>query len=215
MIALAAMMLWLPRTPRLDGNPIRQELSALRKWNIWVMMLVSAIGIASIFAVYTFIGPLVTDVAGLSPSIIPMAQVLYGAGMAAGTILGGRLADRFEFKGMVIGFMSTLCVLCIMALFAANAIVLLVTLFAVGFTMSVAIPTIPVRMTQMAPEAPTLMGAMNMAAFNGANAIGATVGGISITFGFGFLSAVWAGFILTALGLVIFGVFYRYLSSIK
>jgi DHA1 family inner membrane transport protein len=47
-----------------------------------------------------------------------------------------------------------------------------------------------------------MMGAMNMASLNVANAIGAAAGGASISAGFGLLSAAWAGFILTALGLI-------------
>jgi len=68
----------------------------------------------------------------------------------------------------------------------------------------VAIPTIQVRLTQAAPDAPTLMGAMNLAALNVANAIGAWAGGQAIAHGFGLLSAAWAGFGLTLAGLVLF-----------
>ena len=39
--------------------------------------------------------------------------------------------------------------------------------------MMAAIPTIQVRLTRFAPEAPSLMGAMNLASLNVANAIGA------------------------------------------
>ena len=77
-------------------------------------------------------------------------------------------------------------------------------LFGVGMTMMVAIPTIQVRLTGLAPEAPTLMGAMNLAALNVANAIGAWAGSATIAAGYGLLSAVWAGFGLTLLGLLVF-----------
>lgn len=53
-------------------------------------------------------------------------------------------------------------------------------------------------------EAPTLMGAMNLAALNIANAIGAWAGSVTIAAGYGLLSAVWAGFGLTLLGLLVF-----------
>ena len=72
--------------------------------------------------------------------------------------------------------------------------------------MMTAIPTIQVRLTRFAPEAPTLMGAMNLAALNVANALGAWAGGLAIGAGYGLLSAVWAGFALTLLGLVIYAI---------
>jgi DHA1 family inner membrane transport protein len=70
--------------------------------------------------------------------------------------------------------------------------------------MMTAIPTIQVRLTDLAPESPTLMGAMNLASLNVANAIGAWAGGAVIGAGFGTLSSAWAGFFLTLAGLLLF-----------
>lgn len=204
LLALAALLLWLPRSRDLDGRPVVQELSALARWNVWAMMIVAALSVSSIFAVYTFIGPFVTDLALLSPGMIPLGLALFGIGMATGNILGGRLADLYRFRGLVCGFSATLVVLAVLALFGAQPVVLMLSLFGIGFTTMVAIPTIPVRLTAMAPGAPTMMGAMNMASLNVANAIGAAAGGASIGAGFGLLSAVWVGFALTALGLIFF-----------
>jgi len=67
-----------------------------------------------------------------------------------------------------------------------------------------AIPGIQVHLTCLAPEAPSLTGAMNLAALNVANALGAWLGGVTIAAGFGLLSAAWAGFALTLVGLLIF-----------
>jgi DHA1 family inner membrane transport protein len=53
------------------------------------------------------------------------------------------------------------------------------------------------------------MGAMNLAALNVANAIGAWAGGLAIGSGLGLLSAVWAGFCLTLLGLGAFALVLR------
>ena len=62
------------------------------------------------------------------------------------------------------------------------------------------------RLTRLAPEASTLMGAMNLASLNVANALGAWAGALAIGAGLGLLSAVWAGFALTLAGLVVFAV---------
>ena len=58
-----------------------QEFSALRKPEIWIIMLVAPIGIASIFAVYTFIGPIVIDVANLGRSFIAVVLAVFGVGV--------------------------------------------------------------------------------------------------------------------------------------
>jgi DHA1 family inner membrane transport protein len=203
-LSFLALWVWIPRSHALDGGPVRQELRALKRASVWTMVAVAALGVASIFAVYTFIGPFVTDGAGLGERWIPIALGLFGIGMTVGNVVGGWLADRHPSQGLVAGFGSALIALALLAVGGQNAWVLMAGMLAVGTTMMVAIPTIQVRLTQAAPDAPTLMGAMNLAALNVANAIGAWAGGQTIAHGYGLLSAVWAGFALTLAGLALF-----------
>ena len=203
-LSIIALWMWVPRSRALDGGPVLQELRALNRAPVWMMAAVAALGVASIFAVYTFIGPFVTDVAGLGAPWIPIALALFGVGMTAGNVVGGWLADRHPSQGLKAGFGSALVALAILAVGGETAWVLMTGMFAVGATMMVAIPTIQVRLTQSAPDAPTMMGAVNLAALNIANAIGAWAGGQAIAQGYGLLSAVWAGFALTLAGLVLF-----------
>ncbi len=203
-LAFLALWTWVPRTEALHGGPVVQELASLRNPAVWAMMVVAALGVASIFAVYTFIGPFVTDIAALDQAWIPIALALFGLGMTAGNVIGGRLADVYPARGLVVGFGGALIVLAVLAAGGRHVWILMPALFGVGTTMMVAIPTIQVRLTGFAPEAPTLMGAMNLAALNVANAIGAWAGSATIAAGYGLLSAVWAGFGLTLLGLLVF-----------
>lgn len=203
-LALTALWLWVPRTEDLAGRPVLQELGALRRPGVWVMMLVAALGIASIFAVYTFIAPIVSDVSALGPSFIPVVLAVFGVGMTAGNLLGGRLADAYPARGLVAGFAGALIVLAILATQGTHVGIMTASMFGVGATMMLAIPTIQVRLTQAAPEAPTLMGAMNLASLNVANAVGAWGGSLAVSAGYGWLSAAWAGFALTSAGLVLF-----------
>jgi len=203
-VAFLALWMWVPRSGALSGGPVLQELSALNRPSVWAMVAVAALGVASIFAVYTFIGHFVTDEASLSDVWIPIALGVFGVGMTAGNVVGGWMADRYPSRGLIAGFGSALVALALLAVGGGNAWVLMMGLFLVGGTMMVAIPTIQVRLTQAAPDAPTLMGAMNLAALNVANAIGAWAGGQTIAQGHGLLSAVWAGFALTLAGLAFF-----------
>lgn len=203
-LALLALWLWTPRTDALSGAPVLQELRALTKPAVLLMMAVAAFGVGSIFAVYTFIGPFITNVNHANGSLIPWALALFGIGMTAGNLLGGRLADAHPILGVGGGFCATLLVLAVLAFGGDNLGVLLACLFGVGVCMMIAIPAIQVRLTRFAPEAPTLMGAMNLAALNVANAIGAWAGGVSIGLGYGLLSPAWAGFACTSAGLLLF-----------
>ncbi|HSI49425.1 MAG TPA: MFS transporter [Ideonella sp.] len=201
-----ALWAWVPRTDELRGGPVGQELVALRKRKVWTLMGVAALGVASIFAVYTFIGPLVVDANRLDASFVPIALAVFGIGMTVGNLVGGRLADRFESLGLVLGFGLALAVLAVLAWRGDSVWVLMPALFGVGATIMLAIPTIQVQLTRAAPEAPTLMGAMNLAALNTANALGAWAGGVLVSAGHGLLSCALAGFALTLAGLVVYWV---------
>ncbi|WP_431914520.1 MFS transporter [Nonomuraea jabiensis] len=204
LLAGAALVAWLPRTDALRGGSIAGELGALRRINVWLMVIVAASGISSIFAVYTFIGPFVTDAASRDASLIPIALAVFGLGMAAGNHLGGRVADRYEHRGLTWGYGGVLVLLALIGVAGGNLAVLLPCLFGVGATMMFAIPTIQVRLTGFAPDAPTLMGALNLAALNLANSLGAIGGAITLDAGWGTLSTVWAGFALTTAGLLLY-----------
>jgi DHA1 family inner membrane transport protein len=206
-IGLAAgLAIWfcVARTPELDGGSIRQELGALRRPMVWAVMAVAALGISSIFAVYTFIGPYITDAANADAALIPVALAVFGTGMALGNWAGGRLADRYAHRGLVLGYTSVFFFLVLIAAGGESLALLLPALFGVGATMMLAIPTIQVLLTRYAPEAPTLMGALNLASLNVANTLGAIGGAIAFAYGWGALSTAWVGVVLTAVGLLVF-----------
>lgn len=203
-LATLALHRWLPRTDDLRGQPVASELTALRTVRVWLVLAVAALGISSIFAVYTFIGPFITDAARAEASLIPVALAVFGLGMACGNALGGRMADRHPDRGLVCGYAGTLLLLVAIGAAGESLIVLLPALFGVGATMMLAIPSIQVRLTEQAPGAPTLVGSLNLAALNLANFLGATGGAIALGAGWGTLSTAWAGFVLTTAGLLLY-----------
>jgi DHA1 family inner membrane transport protein len=202
--AFLALSLFVPCTEALRGGSVLHELSALRRRNVWTMIVVASLGISSIFAVYAFIGPLATDVLGLEPSTIPFALGIFGVGMTVGNLVGGHFADVYVYRGLVLGYGLTLVALVVLSSFGVIPWVFFPCLFVVGAAMMAAIPTIQVRMTQFAPEAPTLMGAMNLAALNVANALGAWGGGLIIAAGYSVIFSPLAGFALTAAALLVY-----------
>ena len=203
-ISLLSLSVFVPRSPNLSGSSIIHELDGLRNAHVWVTIAVSALGISSIFAVYTFIGPFVTDLVMLPSQVIPVALALFGIGMFVGNYYGGLLADSYPNRGIPIGYGCTLIVLVALGFLGAKTWILFPALFSVGATMMAAIPSIQVRLTSLAPQSKSLMGAMNLASLNVANALGAWAGGFTIGADLGLLSTIWAGFALTSAGLLLF-----------
>jgi DHA1 family inner membrane transport protein len=59
------------------------------------------------------------------------------------------------------------------------------------------------RVMKYASSAPTLASGANIGAFNVGNALGAWLGGVTITAGLGYTSPIWAGAGITLLGLAV------------
>jgi len=85
--------IFLPAQPGDPEASFRRELGALRRGQVWLALLIGSVGFGGFFAVYSYVAPLVTDVAGLSDGFVPWALVLFGIGMTVGNLIGGRLAD--------------------------------------------------------------------------------------------------------------------------
>jgi DHA1 family inner membrane transport protein len=154
----------------------------------------------------------VTEAAAMSPSMTPVAQTLIGFGIAAGTLAGGVLADRYRFRAMVLCLVAGMAAMALMYVLAALPPGLLAAFFVVPFLLNAGVPSITVQMMRMAPDAPTMMGALNMAAFNVGNAIGAVAGAVTVDAGLGVRSPILAGLALTGAALGFFAAAFPYVD---
>ena len=108
----ALLVLWL--VPHVAANRDatgRNELSAFRNPQVLLTLLAGAIGFGGMFAVYTYIAPTVTDVAGLGEGRVPLYLLAMGLGMVVGTPLGGRLADWSIFRSLLVSSVSMIAIL--------------------------------------------------------------------------------------------------------
>src|SRR3954470_9166378 len=204
-ITMAAVLAVVPSSPGRPEATVRGELGALRRPQVLLTLLVGIVGFGGMFALYSYIAPVVTDVAGLSRGTVPWVLLAYGAGGVVGTALGGRLADWALFRSLV-GTLSTLAVLlALVALTASSPAALLVGVFLVSvFASSLAI-CLQLRLMETAGDAQMLGAALNHSALNLANALGAWLGGLVIAAGFGYRapSLVGAGMAVAGLGFLV------------
>ena len=198
---VAAVLALVSSTPGRRDATIRGELGALRRPQVILTLLVGIVGFGGMFALYSYIAPVVTDVAGLSRGTVPWVLLAYGAGGVVGTMLGGRLADLALFRSLV-GSLGTLGVLlALVALTATSPPVLFVGVFVVSVSASVLAVCLQMRLMETAGDAQMLGAALNHSSLNLANALGAWVGGLVIAAGYGYRapSAVGAGLAVAGL----------------
>ncbi|WP_426592530.1 MFS transporter [Cellulomonas sp. McL0617] len=203
LVTLGALWAWTPALPVATGTTPRTEIAALRNRRMWIAFGAGAIGFGGMFAVYSYVKPLLTEVTGLSIGLVPLVLALYGIGMTIGTVVGGRLADR-SVLGTVIGSMvATIVVLVTIALVGSSPVPAVLALVMLGVTSQVLGLSLQTRLMDVSPAAPSLGAALCHSALNLGNAAGAFTGGLVIAGGMGYLAPAWVGAGLTAMGLVV------------
>jgi DHA1 family inner membrane transport protein len=202
LVTIAALATVVPAMPSSPGASVRTELGALRRPQVLLTLVVAVVGFGGMFAVYSYIAPLVTDVAGMPRSGIPVVLLVYGVGMVAGTVVGGRLADLSLFRSLVAGMVGTALVLLSVPLAARTPVTVVALAFLLSFAASVLVVCLQLRLMEVAGDAQMLGAALNHSALNAANALGAWVGGLVIAGGYGYTAPGLVGAALAGAGLV-------------
>jgi MFS transporter, DHA1 family, inner membrane transport protein len=203
LITLAAIWFWLPTMDTMHITSPLTELSALKRVQVWLALLVGMVGFGGMFAVYTYVSTTLTDVAGLSRALVPLALMVFGLGMVIGNLVGGKMADRSVIRGLYVSMTALGIVLALFVFAAHNPWTALAGLFLIGATGASIGPALQTRLMDVAHDAQTLAAALNHSALNIANATGAWIGGVVIAAGLGYTAPAAAGAILAVAGLVI------------
>jgi DHA1 family inner membrane transport protein len=203
LVTVALVLAFVPRTPGDQGATWRRELTAVRKPQVILTLLAGAIGFGGMFAVYTYIVPTVTEVGGLSESVAPVFLLAFGLGMVAGTWVAGRMADWSVMRSMFIGGAGQGLLLLVFSALAPSGWWTLPVVFGITLTGSVLVVSLQLRLMDVAAEAQTMGAALNHAALNVANALGAWLGGLVIAAGWGYRAPGVVGAALAVAGLLV------------
>ncbi|MCO4316736.1 MFS transporter [Phyllobacterium sp. 21LDTY02-6] len=183
------------------GAGILNEVKVLAKLQVWLAMLISALASGSLFAVFTYIKPILTDVSGISTGSVTWVLLLFGAGMTVGNVVGGRLAD-WKLMPTVLATLVALAVThVVLAEVAGFATATIVLVFFWGVLTFVIVPPLQMRVVESADEAPNLAATLNQGAFNFGNAAGAWIGGAALTLGVSYQQLPFVGAALAVVGL--------------
>ncbi|SDF49202.1 MFS transporter, DHA1 family, arabinose polymer transporter, partial [Blastococcus fimeti] len=185
-LTIAAVAAVVPASPADRAATVRTELGAFRRPQVLLTLLVGVVGFGGMFAVYSYVAPLVTEVSGLSRGAIPLVLLVFGTGMVVGTAVGGRLADLALFRSLVGANVAIGVVLVLIPLAARTPVTVVAAIFLLGATSSVLVVCLQMRLMEVAGEAQMLGAALNHSALNAANALGAWLGGLVIAAGAGY-----------------------------
>lgn len=196
----------VPYFEAVRGPGLRQDLKIFRKPNLWLALGITSIGTGGFFAWFSYIAPLLTEVAHFAPNTIPLIMTAAGVGMTLGVHLGGKLADRIAPLSAVICLLMTMAaLLALNAVLASSQAAMLILAFCIGANAMALGPPIQILLIENSREAEMLGSSLGQSGFNIGNALGAFLGGIPLIMGYSYASPLWVavGLALCGLGLAL------------
>ncbi|MEV8527540.1 Cmx/CmrA family chloramphenicol efflux MFS transporter [Streptomyces sp. NPDC052000] len=213
-IALVGIATRIPRIPLPDEKPrLRRELRIYREPQVLLSVAITALAAGGVFCAFSYLKPLLTDVAHLDPGWVPAVLGLFGVGALVGTTIGGRVADAHLFGVLLSGITASTVFLVALALFASTPAVAITLAFLIGCSAFYTAPALNARMFNVGGAAPTLAGATTTSSFNLGNTAGPWLGGVVISANLGFAATAWAGAAMTVLAIGLVSVSLRLHTS--
>lgn len=202
-LTFVAVLFAVPWQPGDVHATMKRELRAFTRAQVWFALAIGAIGFGGLFSVYSYVAPLATEVTGLAAAAVPIVLIVFGVGMTAGNLAGGRLADWSVRRSMYLFFAILAAALVLLACTARHPVGLFAGVFLVGASSAALSPTIQARLMDVARDSQSIAAALNHSALNIGNSLGALLGGLAIAGGLGYVAPTWIGLLLTFAGILL------------
>ncbi|GAL61873.1 MFS transporter [Algibacter lectus] len=205
-LAVLAVKFWMPTLKQSSENSFIKEFKIFKRLELWLIILLTTIGTGGFFAWYSYIAPLITDVAGHDKQVVSYAMILAGLGMVIGNVIGAKLAEKLQpIMAVLITLVFMAVCLVLNTYLASDKVMVLVMTFVIGMVTFCLSTPISLAIINASKGAETLGSSLNQSAFNVGNAAGAYFAGLPIAMGYGYTSADWVG-----AGMAAFGVFIAF-----
>ncbi|MEC0180017.1 MFS transporter [Paenibacillus peoriae] len=207
LISLFGIIRYIPVIQQDKPSSLKQEVRSLFHPKVLLMLLTGAVGCGSLFSVFTYITPLLTDISGFAEHSITWILVLFGLGVTIGNIVGGKLADWKLLPSLIANYAVLAIILSILTFTLHSKVLAVITVFIWGIAAFGIMPGIQVRIMNLAYEAPLLSSTSSHSALNLGNAGGAFIGGVVIN-QMGLTAIPWVASLITVGGLFLMLVSY-------
>jgi predicted MFS family arabinose efflux permease len=207
-VALLGSLLFVPKNiQHTPPAPLLRQARVLLQPRLLLVYAMTAVGYGGSLIAFTFLAPILQDLAGFSPNMVGAVLLAYGVSVAIGNIWGGRLADqRGPVSALKIIFGLLASVLLVLTFTAGNPWLVVLTVLAWGAVAFGNVPGLQVYVVQqaerVAPDAVDVAAGFNIAAFNLGVAGGSWAGGLVVShLGLGHTPWIAAAVTLAAFGL--------------
>ncbi len=176
-----------------QASNVRAEVKVVSRTPVMLGLLMTVLGFGGMFAVYTYIQPLLTQVTGFTDAAVSPILLVFGVGMIIGNLLGGRLADRGVPRALIVTLLALTLAMGLMTFALHSPIAMVLFTGLLGAAAFATVSPLQLWVLQRASGAQSLASSLNIGAFNLGNAFGAWLGGAVIARGFGLDALPWIG----------------------
>lgn len=196
---IAAAGVWA-MVPHQHAEPVHlnQELQSVMRRGVLTTLAISTMSSAAMFCVLTYITPILEVVTHITPHGVTGVLVLFGVAITIGNLLGGVMADRQGFRAVAFGFLALAVLFLLMPIAEEHVPAALVTVALWGMLHFAVGAPLQTRVVDQARGAQNLASTLNQGAFNFGNALGAGLGALVLTHGFGYRSLSLASAVVAA-----------------
>lgn len=196
--AFAVIALLVPRDAgEIENGDWRSDLRALARGPVVLGLLTTVFGFGGMFVVFTYIAPLLTQLTQLSEQAVSLVLLVFGGGLVAGNIIGGKLADRYLEATLVGSLLVLAVVLGLMSFAVHDSVAMIIFVGLLGAASFATVPPLQMWVLEKSNGAgQSLASSFNIGAFNLGNAAGAWLGGMVIDHGPGLAALPWVAALL-------------------
>jgi predicted MFS family arabinose efflux permease len=207
-IATVASAILVPNNIKNQASAsIKEQFKVLTHPRLLLIYAITALGYGGVFTTFTFLAPMMQELAGFSAPAVSWILLAYGIAVAIGNIWGGKLADRHGAVRALSFIFAALAVLLLVFQFtASHSIAALLTVIAMGVFAFGNVPGLQVYVVQKAeqytPNAVDVASGLNIAAFNVGIALGSVIGGQTVAT-LGLAQTPWIGALIVLVALLL------------
>ncbi|HHK8151279.1 TPA: MFS transporter [Serratia marcescens] len=207
-VATLASVILVPSNIKNQGSAgVREQLKVLTHPRLLLIYAITALGYGGVFTTFTFLAPMMQELAGFSAPTVSWILLAYGVAVAVGNIWGGKLADRHGAVRALSFIFAALAILLLVFQFtASHSIAALLTVIVMGVFAFGNVPGLQVYVVQKAaqytPNAVDVASGLNIAAFNIGIALGSVIGGQTVA-SLGLAQTPWIGALIVVVALLL------------
>ncbi|MBN5284874.1 MFS transporter [Serratia ureilytica] len=207
-VATLASVILVPSNIKNQGSAgVREQLKVLTHPRLLLIYAITALGYGGVFTTFTFLAPMMQELAGFSAPTVSWILLAYGVAVAVGNIWGGKLADRHGAVRALSFIFAALAVLLLVFQFtASHSIAALLTVIVMGVFAFGNVPGLQVyvvkKAAQYTPNAVDVASGLNIAAFNIGIALGSVIGGQTVA-SLGLAQTPWIGALIVVVALLL------------